>query len=602
MSEIKRTERPGARIWRYLATGGWRDAVTLAAFIAALILIFYKCPYGFANRDESFYLTIPYRLCQGDGLLWDEYHLSQLSSVLIYPIMRVYLWLAPSTEGMLLAFRYIFTTLHAATAVFIYLRQRRVTVNAPFAALLYLLFTPFGIMALSYNSMGIALLTIAAVLIYTLPEGKLAARVTAVLAGLAFAGAVLCCPYLLLVFVYYGVLVLVDLVGRLVKRNAAQGAAQGAEEETTAPLWKSFVFFTAGCAAAALLFLIFLMTRASLGEILDALPLILTDPEHPSRKFTAILTEFLTSIVGSNERAPVLLLGVGAICIAITADRKKERHAPLYLLAAAALVIYYTKPFITTNIYLNYLMFPLSAFGLPCYLLLGRRGLRELLIFWLPGVLYGIAMTWSSNQRFYVISDAALLASIGSLILLGKVCASMKGARWEKTLQWSCRGALVLLLCGYLVSTAEVRYDSLFWETGKTMEDMTEMITVGAERGIYTTTYKKATYENLYRQSAPVREHDGEQVLYFTKDTWLYLDDQKNNAAYSAWTSGVSATASQKMVDYYTLNPEKLPDVIFVYSADWQESSPLARFFDERGYTRTTIGNAYMLEKAPGTA
>ncbi len=590
---ISTTRSPLDRIRRYLASGGWRDLVFAVAFVACTVLVFDKCRYGFANRDESFYLTIPYRLCQGDGLLWDEYHLSQLASVLIYPIMRVYLWLSPSTEGMLLTFRYIFTALHVLTAAFLYWRLRRVSAYAGFAAILYLLFTPFGIMALSYNSMGIALLCIAAVLVYTNPtERKIASAVTSGVAGLCFAGAVLCCPYLVLVYVYYGILTLCDFVRRKLPAGRADGEMAG-----TVPLWRSFAFFTAGCAVAAVAFLIFLVSRASIGEVMDALPLILTDPEHPSRKFTEILHQYLSSILGSNDRAPVLLLGVGAICLVILADRGRERRAPIYLLAVAALVVYYTYPFITDKIYLNYLMFPLAAFGLPCYLLLGRKGLPEMLIFWVPGVLYGICMTWSSNQNFYVISDATLLSTVGSLLLVGKVCAEMRGVRWEKALQWGARGVLVAVLCGFLISTAQVRYDSLFWETGKTMDDMTEMITVGVEKGIYTTASKKATYENLYEQSAPVREHEGDSVLYFTKNTWLYLDDEKTNAAYSAWTSGVSTTASQKMVDYYTLNPDKIPDVVFVYRSDWKDDSPLAVFFSERGYTRTTLGNAYMLEK-----
>ncbi len=595
MSNTSTASKPfRVRLHRYLAEGGWRDILCLAAAVALFVMILQKCRYGFANRDEAFYLTIPYRLCQGDGLLVHEYHLSQLSALLIYPIMRVYLWIAPSTEGMLLAFRYIFTVLHAATAVFLYWRLRRVSVNAPFIALLYLVFTPFGIMALSYNSMGIALLCIAATLMYTNPDHK---PVPAVIAGVAFAGAVLCCPYLLTVYLLYGVFALADFIRR--KCEKPKTVSDPADK----PLWKPFLYFTAGSAGLALVFFIFLVSRASLGEVVDALPLILKDPEHPSRKLTQVLGTFLSGIVGSNERAPVLLLGVGAVCLAITADRKKEKHAPIYLLLVAALVIYYTKPFITDKIYLNYLMFPLSAFGLPCYLLLGRKGLPELLWFWVPGVLYGICMTWSSNQNFYVISDAALLSTVGALILLGKTCAefkvadTVKGFPWEKLLLWGCRGALVLVLCGFLVSTAKVRYNSLFWETNLTMEDMTEEITVGVEKGIYTTAQKKATYENLYRQTAPVRNHEGERVLYFSKSTWLYLDDRKDNASYSAWTSGLSATAQQKMVDYYTLNPDKIPDVIFSAAGDWKDESPLAQFFEARGYTKKTLGNAYMLEK-----
>ena len=56
----------------------------------------------------------------------------------------------------------------------------------------------FGIMALSYNSMGILLLLSACVLVATADPKR---RAAPLLAGLFFAGAVLCCPYLLLLYV-----------------------------------------------------------------------------------------------------------------------------------------------------------------------------------------------------------------------------------------------------------------------------------------------------------------------------------------------------------------------------------------------------------------
>jgi len=53
-------------------------------FLLSAILVFWKCRYGFANIDESFYLTIPYRLYQGDALFAHEWHLSQMSLMLIF--------------------------------------------------------------------------------------------------------------------------------------------------------------------------------------------------------------------------------------------------------------------------------------------------------------------------------------------------------------------------------------------------------------------------------------------------------------------------------------------------------------------------------------
>lgn len=40
------------------------------AFVGACVFILWKCPYGFGNQDESFYRTIPLRLCAGHLPLW----------------------------------------------------------------------------------------------------------------------------------------------------------------------------------------------------------------------------------------------------------------------------------------------------------------------------------------------------------------------------------------------------------------------------------------------------------------------------------------------------------------------------------------------------
>lgn len=44
----------------------------LAAMLPVAVMVFAKCKYGIGNWDESFYLTVPYRLCQGDRLFLNE--------------------------------------------------------------------------------------------------------------------------------------------------------------------------------------------------------------------------------------------------------------------------------------------------------------------------------------------------------------------------------------------------------------------------------------------------------------------------------------------------------------------------------------------------
>lgn len=64
----------------------------LAAIIygAVIIALFWKCRYGYAQLDEAFYPTIAYRFLQGDLILYDEWSNTQLSAVLLLPVIKVY--------------------------------------------------------------------------------------------------------------------------------------------------------------------------------------------------------------------------------------------------------------------------------------------------------------------------------------------------------------------------------------------------------------------------------------------------------------------------------------------------------------------------------
>lgn len=65
----------------------------LAAIIygAVIIALFWKSRYGYAQLDEAFYTTIAYRFLQGDLILYDEWSNTQLSAVLLLPVIKAYM-------------------------------------------------------------------------------------------------------------------------------------------------------------------------------------------------------------------------------------------------------------------------------------------------------------------------------------------------------------------------------------------------------------------------------------------------------------------------------------------------------------------------------
>lgn len=135
------------------------DAVFFMLLGLTAVFFCWRCRYGFAEADEAFYPTIAYRLTQGDRLLVDEWHMSQLSSVLLYLPVLLLPWLTGGTAGIYLALRYLYVAVQCLVAATVYLRLRRYhSLGAAAGALALAVYAPYGINALSYNSLGILLM------------------------------------------------------------------------------------------------------------------------------------------------------------------------------------------------------------------------------------------------------------------------------------------------------------------------------------------------------------------------------------------------------------------------------------------------------------
>ncbi len=93
------------------------DIIFAIALIAIALIHLSRIRLGMAHVDESFYLSIPYRLLNGDSLLTNEWHVAQLAGFVVYPFIKVYFTLFHSTEGIFLAFRYIYLFVHLMVTV-----------------------------------------------------------------------------------------------------------------------------------------------------------------------------------------------------------------------------------------------------------------------------------------------------------------------------------------------------------------------------------------------------------------------------------------------------------------------------------------------------
>lgn len=527
------------------------DVLAALALIACLAFLLWKAPYGYVSGDESFYLSVPYRLIQGDALMADEWNPSQLSGFMLYPAMRLYLALSGSTEGIYLVFRYIFAVAQTLAGAYIYVRMRRISpVPALVGALIFTLYAPLNIGALSYNSMTLMLLAAACVTLATTRGG----RWDAVLAGLLFAGAVLGNPYVLALYALYCLAV---LLMRLRKRDCA-----GMPDGCLAPgFW---LFFTLGAALPAAMLLVFILSRCSLSAALAALPRIMNDPEHDSASLGYRLFKYAESLYGNAWRPEITGLWLLA-ATAMALDRGRTRRRLVYLIPALLSCALYYSYYLLRDLTINYLMYPLTLLGGFAYFLCREKDTRPFRYIYLPGLGCSLCMHFASNLALASIGTAMTVCCLAAYYYILRLAGELwrdavAGGRVLRRLAALALGCVLLAQLGLI---AALRSKNTFWDGDTGTLDC--IIEQGPQRGVRTSERYYTHAKRLMDCTAPVRETEQEYTLYFSTDSWLYLMDDARMASYSGWVSYIRQEAIiARLAAYWELHPEKLPERLFL--------------------------------------
>lgn len=498
-------------------------------------MLFIKCRYGFANTDESFYLTIPYRLAQGDVLLLHEWHLSQLISWVLQIPVRAYLLLFGGTDGMILAFRYLYVEVHICGGTALYLMLRKHSkIGAVLSCVFFCLYVPFGISAMSYNSLGIEFLTLASVLL-TCASRKWARA----LSGLFFALSVLCCPYLAALYVLY-------LAGVLFFRAAHRSCESVAFLGTDCFFW-----FSVGVFATAFAFCVCVLPRIPLSKWGGIIHGLFSDPEHQRPMGEGIWK--YCQILFSRTDVRYLVLATVLGCL-IKNKSFRAVCSVSVLLSTAVSILHSTD-------YINFLMFPLGISGVYFYLVYRDKTASALFYgIWIPGMVYTLCIHLCSNQDFHAISSASTVPLVASVMIIAISCREILRSDVRRALKSGLILSMVLLISLQGYFQTQLRWNFLFWDTP--MSDQTSVITDGPHKGLWVSPPKNARYMANYEAVKQLKP--GGTVLFFGESTYYYLFGNWRNGSYSAWLGEPGAEVLGRLALYYRLNPEKLPDQVFI--------------------------------------
>ena len=569
----KRPAEPRAR--RLLSGSAPIHLLFLILFAFALLFNIWRAPFGYFTRDESLYLAIPYRMLQGDVLLLHEWHLSQMSAFLLLPLVKLYLSVFGSTDGIALFFRYVYIFFHSLVSLYIYFRTSGLRVRgsraaALIAAVLYELYCYHAIIALSYNSMGIGLM-----IVTVLTTVGCRKPWEMGLAGFALAGAVLCSPYLAVLWLLYSAVVFIPKL-----RPAS-------EEAEIAFSRKGWLLGSTACLLSALAFFapILLSGKASLLPV--TIPQILTDTQHPKRSLWQLAAGYVSSFYRYNGNGRTVLYGGVLLSAVILLDKKRSVRRPFYLAAAVVLAVLFSLTYLLMYYHDEGFVFGLILIGFFAWLTAEKRNGPLFVTIFVPAVLYSFCTYSSSNLELICIMSAMTVALPAAAVFIVSAVLDMlgdaKAAGAENRGLNLCACALIALCTLYLSwGVVNERMKDVFFDFSP--PELSAEFAEGTSRGLKSTPERVADYDDAWRALTPLRKIAEGNVLYLTTESRLYLEDPKGCSSFSMWfwTGDPVDYNVQRLKTYWSLFPEKAPDYIYLDEEQCESEEYLTAFEADR--------------------
>ena len=551
-----------------------------AAVFCALFGWFAHCVRFGVNRvDESFYLTIAQRFLQGDRVLVDEWHLSQLSALFQMLPFGIFVSATGGTDGVILYMRYVFLAVHAVLYWFLYIKLRSRGIAGLIATALFFAYVPFALFTLSYYTMALHALLVVCALLFLKEKPSAPALV---FAGIVFSCAVLIEPAFALIYLLY---CLFALVYHIAKKKEKPFFA-GYDFLLGGRTW---IFLFLGVFASAAAFLIFLQINAGLGNVIRNLPNLFTDSEYDLSSGGAVSGYFgrklarAAELFGAPFTVGLLLSLTLAAAYGFPAVRKKiprafpARGAIFALAAVCALGAAIRAVLVRNNgdvnlpwFYFSAATLPLALFGAVCYCLLGKKD-RRIFCFFTVGLLASIAKDTVSEVSLGIGCALGFVpAAVFAFSLTGELLAKNKekerSAAISRVLALGASAAVCCLFltqfsCAYLSGTFKIMeqlYAPMYSGVSAENTPLDARIEKGPYRGVYTTLLIQTRHEAMLSDLDGLGE-GGVYVPERFPAAYLYLG--RSYGVYSTWF--VEKDASRQS-EYWRLHPDRVPAYVYI--------------------------------------
>ncbi len=590
--------------------------IVYITYIVLAIALIIRGFYGFCQSDESFYVSTAGRFASGDLVFVDEWHPTQLASLITAPFYLIFEKITGGTEGIILYFRVLYVVFTTSEAIIAYrlissiggasqgnarasvlldkhkVSRRYSSIPAFLIGLFLMLYCHLNIPTLSYYTMSFNFFVLAFILIYA---GEVAEKgsddgfykgyaVEAksvrigkggglkigyyVTGGAFFALSVLSLPSLAVTYVLVMAILLIFCIKI---------------KELRFPL----LFVTAGILIPLILFVVYLYASGnSIAGLLANLTYIMSDAEHDRGIVESFKVFFraISDVFGKIYYISIVLVFLALLTYVNDVLRKHLYH--YILMADVLLFIYYV---IIGGSHTGFINTAFALFVFPLFFLTEKKDLYVFLAFFMGGLAFAMTYCLSSYCDLYGLAIGHGISAAGGLLLLWDfICEAYcdknrndKSAKsWHNS--YSRAGLLIdglvigsslCVLMAFLMVTLILRISNVYRDDRLSRLD--SRLDVGPAAGLITSAEHREQYDSLLasvmKYTAELNENEdvaadrGSRVLFSKLLPWGYTASELRVAAPDTWRNPISG---ERLMMYYRTHDMELPDVIFVVNTD----------------------------------
>ena len=597
------------------------DILFIISLLSILLLhIFFVFVIPFSD-DESYYVTVPLRLMNGDSLVQNEWHLTQFSTLFSY--LPVYIWMTikGSADGIFIFLRCTYLLIHTTVAVLIYRFFRQYGKWAIMASMIFYIQIAYRIQAISYQSMFVVFLLLLVLCLLSIYNKKSA--VSYIFLGICFGCCCVCNPLFCFAFVIYllGCALWtkrLKIVEFIIKHKASPTEKGGKKltkkqkKEQKQQILASFpemenynCFFSkeailrisCGIIIVAIVAVsFFFLTGGTIDSIFDNIENLLGSSEYDiaSNSLLLKIAHTISFFSMANLGLP-FILPILFIALFIDKNNKLNKHRFVYLsISVLWAILFIFGVFKNLEIYLCAISLPFYVTSTICYILTENKNKKLFYCMHVPCLIATVFQYLAADTQLGAIGVVLAVSNVAGVFFAMDLWKEMRSASInnsetsDKKTNVSLRNIIIIAFC------LQILFYGLFYQHGQAYGKDSPKATKGPFSGLHMTEEEHNVYNKVINDMDIIKDISDEDdpVLLVSYKNWMYLYLNRPIATYTAWYRGSIDT--NLLAEYYKENPDKIPKYIYLESSDPKNTKVqiVSEMFE---FTRQDLSNGVLL-------